>query len=328
MVAQRDKNDPVLTEYVRERLVRLLDESAPRRASPDRRAPALVPLASRVEAAPEFLPSDDEDPLDRGERRGSVPDRGHGSRRLREDSGGGDLDVIDDWSDPSRLRPFRRSHLGVVAVLLVLGLLVAGWSALRARPVAIASTPATSAATSSTSSSAAGPTASLRSPGGVSATPEAQILVHVLGAVRKPGVVTLPDRSRVRDAVLAAGGLRGDATPGELNLAQVLTDGQQILIGRDGKTSSGVSDGSSTGPGNSGSGRSTSGSASASSAVIDLNTASLAQLEELPGVGPVTAEKILAWREEHTRFSRVEELQEVDGIGPKTYAEIAPHARV
>ena len=58
------------------------------------------------------------------------------------------------------------------------------------------------------------------------------------------------------------------------------------------------------------------------------HSADAAQLDELPGVGPVTAAKILAWRDEHGRFARVEELQEVDGIGPKTYAEIAPHVRV
>jgi competence protein ComEA len=61
---------------------------------------------------------------------------------------------------------------------------------------------------------------------------------------------------------------------------------------------------------------------------IDLNSATASQLDTLPGVGPVTAERIIAWRTEHRRFSRVEELQEVDGIGPKTYAQIAPHVRV
>jgi competence protein ComEA len=63
-------------------------------------------------------------------------------------------------------------------------------------------------------------------------------------------------------------------------------------------------------------------------ATLDLNRANQAQLEELPGVGPVIAQAILTWREQHARFSRIEELQEVDGIGPKTYAQIAPHIRV
>ena len=63
-------------------------------------------------------------------------------------------------------------------------------------------------------------------------------------------------------------------------------------------------------------------------AVVDLNAATVDQLDTLPGVGPVTAQKILDWRQQHGRFSRVDELQEVDGIGPKTYARLAPHVRV
>ena len=70
------------------------------------------------------------------------------------------------------------------------------------------------------------------------------------------------------------------------------------------------------------------GSVSPSTVMVDLNAATLTQLDSLPGVGPVTAERILGWRREHGRFSRIEELQEVDGIGPKTYARIAPHVRV
>ena len=115
--------------------------------------------------------------------------------------------------------------------------------------------------------------------------PSSKIVVHVFGAVRHPGLVRLPNNSRVQDAIDAAGGLTNRADPGEINLAQ--------LLGR-----------------------------------WSANHASQPQLEELPGVGPVTAQAILAWRQQHGRFSRIEELQEVDGIGPKTYAEIAPHVRV
>jgi len=104
-----------------------------------------------------------------------------------------------------------------------------------------------------------------------------------------------------------------------LNLAQILTDGQQVLVGSrahpGGRLSGGGSD-------------SGSGASSGSSPQVDLNTATATQLDSLPGVGPVTAERILAWRTEHGRFRRVDELQEVEGIGPKTYADIAPHVRV
>jgi competence protein ComEA len=82
-----------------------------------------------------------------------------------------------------------------------------------------------------------------------------------------------------------------------------------------------------TGAGGGGGGATTPGGV-VSGGPIDLNSASASQLDTLPGVGPVTAERIIAWRTEHRRFSRVEELQEVAGIGPKTYAQIAPHVRV
>ncbi len=86
------------------------------------------------------------------------------------------------------------------------------------------------------------------------------------------------------------------------------------MIGRTGST---VNDAATTvSPGSSG------------ATIIDLNAATVEQLDTLPGVGPVTAAKILAWREQHGRFRNVAELQEVDGIGPKSYAEIAPHVRV
>ena len=117
----------------------------------------------------------------------------------------------------------------------------------------------------------------------------------------------------------AAGGLTRAARPGRLNLAQPLSDGQQVVIGTNDDTDSEVRDGSA--PGDSPTGSST-------AATVDLNRATTAELEQLPGVGPVTAAAILAWRSQHGRFGAVTELQQVDGIGPKTYAQIAPHVRV
>ncbi|MCB0910832.1 MAG: helix-hairpin-helix domain-containing protein [Propionibacteriaceae bacterium] len=150
-------------------------------------------------------------------------------------------------------------------------------------------------------------------------TPAPTLLVHVLGAVRHPGVVELADGSRVADAIAAAGGLAKSADPAELNLAAVVADGSQIVIGTRSNPQGEV-----RGTGASGA----SGGGSAAGGTISLNTATLDQLDTLPGVGPVTAQKILDWRAEHGRFTAVSELQEVDGIGPKTYADIAPNVRV
>ncbi len=242
-----------------------------------------------------------------------------------------------------RVGSFGRRHLGVLALVLLVGLGAAGWAVLRARPVAEA-TPLTVATTSDPGRQPAsgGPEQSSGRPSpattpGVEpvATPgAATIVVHVVGAVRKPGVVNLSERSRVKDAIEAAGGLRSDARPVELNLAQVVRDGQQIVIGtarhprgevRDGTTVPGGSANGSVGGAGGGSGP---GPRASAGVTVELNTATVTQLDTLPGVGPVTAERILAWRTAHGRFSRVEELQEVDGIGPKTYAQIAPHVRV
>ena len=125
----------------------------------------------------------------------------------------------------------------------------------------------------------------------------------------------------MQDAIDAAGGLLPAADPGEINLAQPLGDGQQVLIGTSAHPSGEVRQ---TGAG---SGTTATGTGEPGGQ-IDLNSATAGQLDTLPGVGPVTVERIIAWRSEHRRFSRVEELQEVDGIGPKTYAQIAPHVRV
>ena len=204
---------------------------------------------------------------------------------------------------------FSRTHVGVIGVLLVLGLLTAGWLLLRARPVAVASPSALVTVSTPTPTGGSAPTTS---------KPSSKIVVHVFGAVRHPGLVRLPNNSRVQDAIEAAGGLTNRADPGEINLAQLLGDGQQVVIGTTTDPAGEVRDQPGSG----------SGSSAAATGALDLNHASQPQLEELPGVGPVTAQAILAWRQQHGRFSRIEELQEVDGIGPKTYAEIAPHVRV
>lgn len=192
---------------------------------------------------------------------------------------------------------FSRAHLVAVGIVLLTGCLWAGYNVLQAR-----STPVVVPTPSIVASPSPTPTP----------TP-ARILVHVLGAVHRPGVVSLPEASRVQDAIAAAGGLTADADPAELNLAAVLADGTQLVIGRQGDPRGEV--------------RSAGGGTEGGS-VVSLNTATQAELETLPGVGPVTAGRIIAWRQTHGRFTRVEELQEVDGIGPATYARLVDHVRL
>ncbi|MFE4230643.1 helix-hairpin-helix domain-containing protein [Arthrobacter sp. NPDC056886] len=153
-----------------------------------------------------------------------------------------------------------------------------------------------------------------------SAGPES-IEVHVAGAVLKPGVVQLPSGSRLYEAILAAGGATAKADPDRLNLAAVVEDGQKVLVPirgepdpADAPTGSSPASGSAaggTGPDNDG-------------GKINLNTASLEELGTLPRVGPVLAQRIVDWRQQHGRFRTVQELDAVDGIGPKLLEALLP----
>ena len=148
-----------------------------------------------------------------------------------------------------------------------------------------------------------------------SATETAEVVVDVAGKVRRPGIVRLPAGSRVVDAVEAAGGPRRGVALTGLNLARVLTDGEQVLVGVPGPTGPAAATAPGAAPG-------------AVTTLVNLNTATQVELETLPGVGPVTATSILEWRTEHGAFSRVDELLEVSGIGDATLAEIAPHVTI
>lgn len=152
-----------------------------------------------------------------------------------------------------------------------------------------------------------------------------QLIVHVVGQVRHPGLVRLRPGARVADAITAAGGATARADLSLLNLARPVVDGEQVRVPRPGElvTSPGTVGGAASGTSGS-----TSGAGSGGTSLVNLNTADLAALDTLPGVGPVLAQRIIDWRAEHGRFSSVQELGEVSGIGDKLYAQLQPKVTV
>ncbi len=152
-------------------------------------------------------------------------------------------------------------------------------------------------------------------PGTGSTTP---IYVHVVGAVVSPGLFPLAPGSRVVDAVAAAHGFADGADPSGVNLARVLTDGEQLVVPRQGETAAPAA------PGATGA----SAAGASPSTPVDLNTATAEQLETLPRVGPSLAARIIAWRSAHGRFTRVADLGRVPGIGDRTLASLTPLVRV
>jgi competence protein ComEA len=176
----------------------------------------------------------------------------------------------------------------VAAGLLVLALVALGLRHLRsaAHPTALAVAPIRASA---------GPSAPARAAAGV--------VVDVEGAVRRPGLVRLRAGSRVADAVAHAGGATRLADRSGVNLAAPVSDGQQVVVPR-------------RGAGAAAGGAAASGAGSPSSGPISLSSATAEQLDTLPGVGPVTAQKIVAYRQEHGAFHSVDELDAIPGIGP------------
>jgi competence protein ComEA len=146
------------------------------------------------------------------------------------------------------------------------------------------------------------------------AAPEPRVLlVHVVGAVRRPGLFRLADGSRVADAIRRAGGARPKAALELVNLAAPVADGQQVLVPARGRAAP-----AGTAPAG------VSGAGGAPGQKVRLNSATLEELDTLPGVGPVTAQKILDYRTEHGAFQSTDELDAVSGIGPARLAELTP----
>jgi competence protein ComEA len=237
-----------------------------------------------------------------------------------------------------RDRQFGSAHLAIVAVVVAASLALGAWHLMRASATpedAPVSAPVLDDPASVDPGSVEPGTGATEPPtatgtpvgaGGVApgtaAAPEAEIVVDVVGRVRKPGIAVLAAGSRVVDAVKAAGGIRPGTRSHGLNLARPLVDGEQIVVGQAAVPPTTTSGASGAG------GTSGTSSGAAPTALVNLNTADEAALDTLPGVGPVTAAAILEWRAQHGGFTAVEELLEVSGIGEATLAEIAPHVTV
>ena len=151
----------------------------------------------------------------------------------------------------------------------------------------------------------------------------ATVFVHVAGAVAAPGVYELPAGSRLQAAVDAAGGFAADAATDAVNLAQEATDGQQVVVPTQEEAASAAGAGSAGGTG-----APEGASGAAAGGVVNINTATEAQLDTLPGVGPSTAAKIVADREANGPFERPEDLKRVSGIGDKKYEQLAAFVAV
>ena len=217
--------------------------------------------------------------------------------------------VVDTVRD--RVPPLAPVHVAVVALVVAVGLAVTTWWVVRddAQPPA-----APVAAEGVEPLVASGPATSGAAPSGDGG----EVTVDVAGKVRRPGIVVLDAGARVTDAVEAAGGAERGVDLSSINLARVLVDGEQIVVGARGAPAgaAGVAGpGAAAGPGG-------------GAAPVNLNLASQAELESLPDVGPVTAQSIISWREERGGFTSVDELLEVDGIGEKTLAKLAPYVTV
>lgn len=158
---------------------------------------------------------------------------------------------------------------------------------------------------------AAGSTTPLRvapiAPARASPAAAARLLVlDVVGAVRRPGLVRLREGSRVADAIAHAGGLARGAERAGVNFAAPVSDGQQVLVPQRGAVAVGAG----------------AGAASSAGGPVSLSSATAEQLDALPGVGPVTAEKIVAYRQQHGAFRSVDELDAISGIGPSRIADL------
>ncbi len=262
-----------------------------------------------------------------------------------DDDAGREFDRIvrgEEQDDPEpgpraghRALPARRWAVSGRAALVVLAVAAALAGALVARAIALGPSDAMpvpqltapvreSAETGGVASSTPAPGTHTGAAPAAPATAPATVVVHVAGAVGEPGIVELPAGARVAEAVDAAGGAQPDAELAAVNLARPVQDGEQVYVPRVGE----VPPGTAAGPGGGTETSGSSGDEPTDGGVVDLNTADLAALDTLPGVGPAIAGRILDWREANGPFHSVDELLEVSGIGPATLDRLRERVRV
>lgn len=227
-------------------------------------------------------------------------------------------------SGRTRLVGWSPSAVRGVAVIAAITVAVAAWWLWSGRPreavaapvVAATGTPVTGVDAAAVGADEARPSpaapgaASTESATGGAPSPGADVVVvHVVGQVKRPGLVRLPRGSRVADAVEAAGGVTKNHAADSVNLARVLVDGEQVIVGFAAQAVAGAL-GIAAGP--------------TTAALVNLNTADATTFENLPGVGPVLAERIVQWRTTNGPFRSVDELNEVSGIGDSIMGQIRP----
>ncbi len=240
-----------------------------------------------------------------------------------------DMSQRQGWMARVRADPGRAGAIGL-AIVAALAVLVTVFTMVRDRPAPVMSAklpPVEKGSTTSPRSSA--------SPGpGQSAGPDRPVVVSVVGLVRTPGLVTLAPGARIADALQAAGGAVSGADTIGLNMARPLGDGEQIVVGLAPVSGQPTALGSSVASGSTPMSKPpTAGPGSGSvkpkaGQVLDLNNATVEELDALPGVGPVTAAAIVAWRQAHGKFTSVDQLADVDGIGPARLDKLRALVRV
>ena len=226
----------------------------------------------------------------------------------------------DGWLAKVRADPGRAGAVALAAAAAV-AVLVTIFTLMREQPAPVASAKLPPVDTAATASRNAGP----------AAQPNQPVVVSVVGLVHTPGLVTLAPGSRIADALKAAGGTTDGADTIGLNMARQVDDGEQIVVGLAPARGQPAALGSSVSPGSTAPAPTGSPSRPAKGGpapMVNLNTATVQQLDTLPGVGPVMAAAIVAWRQAHGKFTSVDQLGEVDGIGPGRLEKLRPLVRV